>query len=77
MSKEREWRRRLRGGHQEISERTNDFNRELDVEIENYRQQVEDINTTARERISQAIKIITDAAREQDEALDRARNRAM
>eukprot|EP00973_Karenia_brevis_P036515 5034904-Karenia_brevis.AAC.1 len=40
-------------------------------------QQTQEINNTARDRISQALQVITDAAREQDEALDRARGRAI
>eukprot|EP00973_Karenia_brevis_P004205 577149-Karenia_brevis.AAC.1 len=50
---------------------------ELHVEIENSMEQTQEITNTARDRISSALQIITDAARDQDEALDRARSRAI
>eukprot|EP00973_Karenia_brevis_P026684 3681196-Karenia_brevis.AAC.1 len=60
-----------------MSERVVDFNRELDGERNNYIVQVNESNVRAKEKIRLALQTITETVREQDEQLERMRNRAI
>eukprot|EP00973_Karenia_brevis_P087149 12083655-Karenia_brevis.AAC.1 len=78
MSQERaSWRRRLREGYEELAEKTREFNRELDGEIDHYITQIEEANNKTKEAIAKSLEDIFKVVRDHDDSLDRMRNRAL
>eukprot|EP00973_Karenia_brevis_P045134 6251228-Karenia_brevis.AAC.1 len=78
MSQERaDWRRRLREGYEELSEKTRKFNREMDCEIDHYITQIEEANNRTKESIAKSLEDTVKVVREHDDSLDRMRNRAL
>eukprot|EP00973_Karenia_brevis_P063538 8829682-Karenia_brevis.AAC.1 len=75
MSQERaDWRRRLREGYEESSQRTRDFNRDMDSQIDQYIAQIDNATNHTRGLIAGSLKHIAKFVREHDDGLDRMRN---
>eukprot|EP00973_Karenia_brevis_P043345 6008454-Karenia_brevis.AAC.1 len=70
-------RRRFREAHEELKERVLDFNRELDIEIYNYVDKASECHNRTKERIVEAMRVVTDIMKQEDDELDDLRSRAL